>query len=111
MAENRRFYYLKLKEGHFAGGKQFLTLQPAPLPLLPLALGGGLSNQQLNVGITISVVRSSVRNAVLLSWMNVWKCGCNMRNTSPFDRSGRDFLNALPLIAAVIYPLRSASSF
>ena len=24
---------------------------------------------------------------------------------------GRDFLNALPLIAAVIYPLRSASSF
>jgi hypothetical protein len=25
--------------------------------------------------------------------------------------NGRDFLNALPLIAAVIYPLRSASSF
>ena len=26
-----------------------MTLQPAPLPLLPLPLGGGLTNQQLNV--------------------------------------------------------------
>ena len=40
-----------------------MTLQPAPLPLLPLALGGGLSNQQLNVGHVESTIRQDFHKA------------------------------------------------
>ena len=48
---------------HFAGGQQFLTLQPGPLPLLPFPLGRGLPNQQLNVCHVESAIRQNFHKA------------------------------------------------
>ena len=40
-----------------------MTLQTAPLPLFPLALRGGLSNQQLNVSHVESTIRQDFHKA------------------------------------------------
>ena len=55
-----------------------MTLQPAPLPLLPLALGGGLSNQQLNVGHVESTIRQDFHKAKFHEYLDCPLYGANL---------------------------------
>ena len=42
-----------------------MTLQPAPFPLFPFSLGGGLTNQQLNVGHVVGPVSQDLNKPQL----------------------------------------------
>ena len=57
-----------------------MTLQPATLPLLSLALGRGLPNQQLNVGHVESAIRQNFHKAKFHEYLD---CPLHCSNLVP----------------------------